>query len=131
MIKLKKIMIIDDDDIFVFVITKVLRHSDLIDILQVLDNGLDALNFFKNNVHNYNVLPDIILLDLNMPILDGWQFLNEYCKISPSIAKCIEIYVCSSSISPTDIAKTKTINEVTDYLIKPISKEIIIEILRR
>ena len=65
-------------------------------------------------------LPDIIFLDLNMPVMDGWEFLNEFIKIKNSLHKKITLYVVSSSIDPRDLERAKSFNLVTDYLIKPI-----------
>jgi CheY-like chemotaxis protein len=65
-------------------------------------------------------LPDIIFLDINMPVMDGWEFLNEFIKIKNNFEKKITLYVVSSSIDPRDLERAKSINLVTDYLIKPI-----------
>jgi two-component SAPR family response regulator len=55
--------------------------------------------------------------------MDGWQFLDEFINLKSKNLKKILIYICSSSISPYDISRAKSINAVTDYIIKPISKE--------
>lgn len=126
----KKLTLIDDDKIFIFLTRKAIEKTNLIDQIKVFDNGLDALNFLKENINQVEILPEIILLDLNMPIMDGWQFLEEYALLHPSIGKKITIYICSSSISLEDINRAKAINEVTDYIIKPISKDRLIEVIK-
>ena len=68
-------------------------------------------------------IPDVIFLDLNMPIMDGWEFLDEFLKIPRSLKKRITLYVVSSSIDPRDINRAKSISLVEDYLIKPITYE--------
>jgi CheY-like chemotaxis protein len=88
----------------------------------VFGNGLEALTFLKENQKQKDILPEIILLDLSMPIMDGWQFLDEYSTFHSKMVKKITIYICSSSISPRDILRAKTINSVSDYIIKPITK---------
>jgi CheY-like chemotaxis protein len=65
-------------------------------------------------------LPEIIFLDLNMPVMDGWEFLGEFVKIKNNFDKKISLYVVSSSIDPRDLERAKSFNLVTDYLIKPI-----------
>lgn len=65
-------------------------------------------------------IPELILLDLNMPIMDGWEFLQEFTKLRPKIARPIELYVVSSSINPTDMERARAIQEVSDYIVKPI-----------
>ena len=131
MTTLKTLTIVDDDDIFVFLTTKIIEQTNLVDLIKGFENGLDAINFLKENKNNVDALPDIILLDLNMPIMNGWQFLEEYNKLNPTIGKKITIYICSSSISPDDITRAKTISEVSDYIIKPITKDKLIDLIKK
>lgn len=131
MSKIKTLSLIDDDDIFVFLTTKAIEQTNLVDLIKVFGNGLDALDFLKENINNVEALPEIILLDLSMPIMNGWQFLEEFIKLNPTIGKKITIYICSSSISPDDIARAKNINEVSDYIIKPIKKDKLIDLLKK
>lgn len=131
MTTLKTLTLVDDDDIFVFLTTKIIEQTNLVDLIKVFGNGLDAINFLKENKNNVDALPDIILLDLNMPIMNGWQFLEEYNKLNPTIGKKITIYICSSSISPDDITRAKTISEVSDYIIKPITKDKLIDLIKK
>jgi CheY-like chemotaxis protein len=130
MSKIKTLSLIDDDDVFVFLTTKAIEQTNLVDLIKVFGNGLDALDFLKENINNVEALPEIILLDLSMPIMNGWQFLEEFTKLNPTIGKKITIYICSSSISPDDIARAKNINEVSDYIIKPITKDKLIDLLK-
>lgn len=123
--------IVDDDDIFVFLTTKIIEQTNLVDLIKVFGNGLDAINFLKENKNNVDALPDIILLDLSMPIMNGWQFLEKYNKLNPTIGKKITIYICSSSISPDEITRAKTISEVSDYIIKPITKDKLIDLIKK
>ena len=131
MTTLKTLTIVDDDDIFVFLTTKIIEQTNLVDLIKVFGNGLDAINFLKENKNNVDALPDIILLDLSMPIMNGWQFLEEYNKLNPTIGKKITIYICSSSISPDEITRAKTISEVSDYIIKPITKDKLIDLIKK
>lgn len=131
MTTLKNLTIVDDDDIFVFLTTKIIEQTNLVDLIKVFGNGLDAINFLKENKNNVDALPDIILLDLSMPIMNGWQFLEKYNKLNPTIGKKITIYICSSSISPDDITRAKTISEVSDFIIKPITKDKLIDLIKK
>jgi CheY-like chemotaxis protein len=128
--KVKTLGIVDDDTIYTFLIKKTIEETNLVDMVKIFDNGLKALNFLKNNADNPDSLPEIILLDLSMPVLDGWGFLEEYIPLSPKLGRKITIYVVSSSISPYDVAKAKSISSVTDFIIKPISKEKLITIFK-
>ncbi|WP_264563533.1 response regulator [Flavobacterium sp. N3904] len=130
MTTIKQLTLVDDDEVFVFLTSKMLEQSKLVDLIKIFDNGYDALVFLKENLGNIDALPDIILLDLSMPIMDGWEFLEEYVKINPLIGKKITIYICSSSISPADVSRAKAINEVSDFIIKPMTKDKLIEMIR-
>ena len=130
MTTLKQLALVDDDDVFVFLTTRMLEKYKLVDLIKIFENGYDALAFIKENLGNIEALPDIILLDLSMPIMDGWQFLDEFVKINLKIGKKITIYICSSSISPNDIARAKAISAVSDFIIKPMTKEKLIEMIK-
>ncbi|MES2239616.1 MAG: response regulator [Bacteroidota bacterium] len=127
---IKNMTLIDDDDIFVFLTKKAIQTTNLVELIKVFGNGLDAINFLKDNCNDLSVLPEVILLDLSMPIMDGWQFLDEFIKLVPKIDKKITIYICSSSISPSDVLLAKNNNLVSDYIIKPVSKEKLIELIK-
>lgn len=130
MTPLKQLTLVDDDDVFVFLTTRMLEKYQLVDLIKIFDNGYEALVFIKENMDNIESLPDIILLDLSMPIMDGWQFLDEFVKINPKIGKKITVFICSSSISPDDVARAKSINAVSDFIIKPMTKDKLIEIIK-
>jgi len=119
--------IIDDDPIFVFGIKKVMELIDFCEGIMVFKNGQEALNNLRAIISAKEELPDVILLDLNMPILDGWQFLEEFIKI-PCEKKVI-IYVVSSSVDPEDVLRVKSYEGVSDYIVKPISVKKLKEVL--
>lgn len=121
--KIEIIALIDDDDTYIYISKRMLKQIDTINKIEVFGNGLDGLNYLKQNIDNPILLPEIIFLDLSMPIMDGWQFLEEYINLNSSNLKKITIYICSSSISPYDIDKAKSLNAVTGYIIKPLTKE--------
>lgn len=125
----KKLTIIDDDETFIYLTKKTIDQINKVKLFQVFGNGLEAIAFLEANKDAYEQLPEIILLDLSMPIMDGWQFLEAFARLNPKIGKKITIYICSSSISPDDIVKAETINEVTDYIIKPITRQKLEEII--
>jgi len=120
--KVELACIIDDDKIYVNLVKKIIEIKKLSENLLIFKNGMEALDHFKLILENATEerLPDIIFLDINMPVMDGWEFLNEFIKIKNNFEKKITLYVVSSSIDPRDLERAKSFNLVTDYLIKPI-----------
>ncbi|MBU2929781.1 response regulator [Winogradskyella psychrotolerans] len=114
------ICIIDDDDIYQFTITKILQSLKLNKKIIAFSDGEEALDFMIANLYNDDELPDVIFLDINMPIMDGFQFMEEYVKLKPKWNKKITIYMVSSSVDPVDIEKANQISDISDYIIKPI-----------
>ncbi|MFA7379521.1 MAG: response regulator [Bacteroidia bacterium] len=128
--KIKTLCLVDDDDIFQLITQRVIQQTNLVDSIKIFSNGLDAMIFLKSVAQNAAQLPEIILLDLNMPVMDGWEFLEEFTLLKPRLDKTITIYVVSSSIAPSDIERAEAINEVTDYIIKPITTEKLLDMLK-
>ncbi len=117
--KIELACIIDDDPIFIFGIKKMMALADFCNSFLIFHNGQEAINHLKPLIENHGQLPDVILLDLNMPIMDGWNFLDEFTKIETP--KPITIYIVSSSINSLDLRRAKDYENVTKYLVKPIS----------
>lgn len=112
--------LIDDDETQAYVMKRMLKKSSAKDNLIVFKDGEYALNYLKTNTHT-NKIPDIIFLDINMPIVDGWMFLQELEKIIDTFPKKIDIYMVSSSINPNDKLRALASKLVKGYISKPIS----------
>jgi two-component system, chemotaxis family, chemotaxis protein CheY len=126
--KISTFSIIDDDELFQFTIKRVIKSTELVDkVLQFFD-GETALNYFSEKKKFNPILPDIIFLDLNMPVMNGWQFLEAFLDLQYP-KKAITIYICTSSVNPKDIAMYKKYSDVSGYFLKPISKTEIYSIL--
>jgi CheY-like chemotaxis protein len=110
--------IIDDDPILIFGTKRLMQLANFCEEILVFHNGKEAYDKLKTFILSGKKLPDIILLDLNMPIWDGWQFLDEFTQMS--IPSTVTIYIVTSSIDPEDVKKAKTYEIVSDYLVKPI-----------
>ncbi len=128
--KINSIYIIDDDPITVFGIKKVLSTIVLCDSITTHINGKLALDGINNLISENKNLPDVIFLDINMPVMDGWEFLDEFIKIP--LEKKIKINIVTSSIDPYDKKKTNSYKKKTHhpifYINKPIQKTEVEEI---
>ncbi|CAM4378008.1 response regulator [Zobellia nedashkovskayae] len=115
--------IVDDDDIYRFTIIQSAKFSKIEHKTSVFPNGEEAINFIKENQDTPDALPNLILLDIDMPIMDGFQFLKAYREIETDLSKKIAIYMVSSSVDPEDIERAKGYTAVIDYLSKPLKSE--------
>ena len=123
-----KILIIDDDEINNFIATKLIsRIEPVADVFTCL-NGAEGIDFLANHINEPDELPDVILLDINMPIMNGWEFVEKFSTIDESQRKDIEVYMVSSSIDPEDIEKANKLKEIKEYIIKPIDLNKLIKI---
>ncbi len=116
------ICIIDDDDVYQYTATKAIEEESIAKKILVFSEGEQAIQFLIDNMGNDDEIPDIIFLDIVMPVMDGWEFMEEYIKLKPRIGKKITIYMVSSSVDVSDIERAKKIEEITDYIIKPITR---------
>jgi CheY-like chemotaxis protein len=123
---IKKVFCIDDDPITLMLCSKVMQRVNFAEEIETLQNGEEAINFFDNNVSNANnpsIIPNLIFLDLNMPIMSGWEFLDIYLKKEYHVIfSNTKFIVLSSTIDPNDVEKSKSYPMVIDFLSKPISK---------
>ncbi|MBP9792718.1 MAG: response regulator [Flavobacterium sp.] len=116
---LKKIYIVDDDPIYKLVTKKLIGKTNLFSESKEFKNGNEAITYFKSTFD----LPDILLLDIEMPEMDGWEFLDEFCKLVNQTEKESTVYIASSSIALEDKLKAKMYKCVKDFLSKPINME--------
>jgi CheY-like chemotaxis protein len=123
------VAIIDDDPIYRFTSVRSIERQQLASKVLEFNSGGDALEFLKKNAGNSVTLPDLILLDINMPLMDGWMFLDEFHRLKFSMSKQIVIYMVSSSIDQRDVQRAKSNVLVKDYLIKPIPQDKFKEVL--
>jgi CheY-like chemotaxis protein len=120
--KIKLACIIDDDSIYINLIKKIIETKKLCDNLLIFNDGKDGMDYFEALLQNINddAIPEVILLDLNMPVMDGWEFIEQFTTIKNKFYKPITLYVVSSSINIRDIEKAKSLSCVKNYLVKPV-----------
>ncbi|MGO4904362.1 response regulator [Flavobacterium sp. W20_MBD1_R3] len=119
--KNKLTYIIDDDKLTVKLMSILISKNNFCDEIETFHNPQVALDKLKHSFNTNEILPDTILLDLNMPVIDGWQFLEEFLLLP--IQKKITIFIMTSSIDPNDIEKAKKYSVVKDYIDKPITAQ--------
>ena len=122
--------IIDDDPIFVYGTKKVMKEVDFCSDVIVYNNGQDAINGLRNLVEEKKELPSLIFLDLNMPVMDGWDFLDDFITIPNNNIEKVHVYVISSSIDANDFIRARNYEVVNNYILKPITPEDLVAVLK-
>lgn len=126
--KLNSILLIDDDPDDNYFHQIIINKMNIVNQIDIVINGIEAIAYLKNE--NINP-PDLIFLDLNMPKMNGWEFLEQYKNLSISQKAKVLIVILTTSANPDDIKRAKEIEEVTGFETKPLTKELLTEILKQ
>lgn len=126
---IKRLWLVDDDPIFVGLTRKMMDKMLFTGNIEVFLNGQLALEHLRQKGEVEGDLPQVIFLDLMMPVLDGWGFLDEYRKMAESVKRNITLYILSSSNSPQDIKRARKNQEISGFITKPILRAKFSEIL--
>jgi CheY-like chemotaxis protein len=124
--KYKTVMLIDDNEIDNLINQKMIEAASIAENIYTHTGAKSALEFLRNMEHlpiADSVLPDVIFLDIDMPLMDGFQFLDEFEKLSNTLKKKSKIVMLTSSINPQDFNRSKKYLNVKLYLNKPLSHE--------
>ena len=123
------IMLVDDDEINNFITVKLIRKGFADATISTYLNGRLAIDRLKEILkRDPDQIPDYILLDINMPIMNGWEFLEEYKKLNLDPDTRITIYILSSSVFSNDIDKARSFSSVANFISKPLNIESIKEV---
>lgn len=122
---MSKVLIIDDDPIHQRIAQIMITKHQLYDEFISYTEAGKALDFLTENYNQEESLPDVILLDLNMPVMDGWDFLEHFEKLKDTLAKGIRIFIVSSSVDEKDISRSQSYSSVKGFISKPLSPDII------
>ncbi len=120
------VMLVDDNEIDNLINQKMIEAANITEHIYTHTGARSAIEFLKNieklNEAAKNILPDIIFLDIDMPLMDGFQFLDEFEKLQDTTRERCKIIMLTSSINPQDMSKSKEYN-VLKYFNKPLSQE--------
>ena len=128
--KIAIVSVIDDDAFFQFSTKKTLELSNKVEHILQFHDGEEAIQYFLENKGEPEKIPDLVFLDLNMPYMDGWQFLDKFI-VNEFKKDLITIYICTSSTSTFDLERVSNYPVLKGYLIKPITKEEFFEKLEK
>lgn len=124
---IRKILCVDDDSISLTISKLLLRRTGFSEVIDTAVDGSDALEYFeiifRDSVDVIEEAPQLVLLDINMPVLNGWEFLDAYMRLYANRLPDTKIVILSSTIDPEDFARAKKYPVVTQFLSKPLSVE--------
>ena len=123
-----RVFIIDDDPIHQRITQIMITKNELFDEYTSYTEAQKAIDFLQDNYENIEILPDVILLDLNMPEVDGWDFLDVFEDFKQKLKKEIRVYIVSSSVDEKDMLRSKSFESVVGFISKPLSPDIIREL---
>jgi CheY-like chemotaxis protein len=119
---MKNVLLVDDDNVFNFLSTKTIQQLGIANEIHTALNGKEALDLLNNYYTGSYSTPDVILLDLNMPVLDGFGFLEAFQRLNMPNKDKITVIIVTSSNDPRDVEQAKRMG-ITHYLTKPLSEE--------
>ena len=124
---LKHILLIDDDEPTNFYHSMMIEESGLCPNIYVKDSAVEAIKWLKDEA---NPIPDLIFLDINMPIMNGWEFLDEYKEL-PDVKKTdIIVVMLTTSLNPNDMERANKMDEISSFMNKPLTIENIQKVVK-
>ncbi len=128
--RVETICIIDDDSLYTMLLKRKIEKLNLCKSITTFLNGEIAIERIKQQIDTNEDLPDVILLDINMPVMNGWEFMEAFIKLLPLLNKKIAIYISSSSIAAEDRLKAQSYREIENYITKPIENDMLLMIAK-
>lgn len=121
--KFETIMIIDDNTIDLYVCSRIITKNNFGKKVLEYSVATEALKYLQQNQENISNLPQLIFVDIYMPVMSGFEFMEEYNKLSPALKDYCKVYIISSTIDNEDIVRARTDENVVFFQVKPITKE--------
>jgi CheY-like chemotaxis protein len=119
------VMLVDDNDTDNFISKRIIELTKFAKRIEIKNSGKNALQYLEANQNNPDLLPDLIFLDINMPIVDGFIFLYEFGKFSDVIKNKSKIVILSSSDNKRDIDKIVNDRNVIKFVTKPLTDDVL------
>lgn len=129
--QIRSVIIIDENPIDILIVGKLIKIVCPMASITIFNSAKEALVFFRQAANWLNTNENIILLDLEMPTMDGWDFLREYKEMPLEIQNLFKVYILSCSNHLGDMLRAKEDSLVKGYLLKPLEKNQLVEIVNK
>lgn len=123
--KMAHILLIDDNEIDNYINNHIIKDNDITEKITTKNSAIDALAFLETIKDDFAEFPDLIFLDISMPKMDGFGFLEEFIKLPKPSGKECSVIMLTSSNNPEDRAKALNYDAVIDYFVKPLQDTMI------
>jgi CheY-like chemotaxis protein len=127
--KLKCVLLVEDDQTHNFFNSFLIESLALADQVAVAENGADALQYLERAGSGEEQMPELILLDINMPVMNGFEFIDTYEKLNEDMKSKILVVMLTTSMRPTDIERAKSYPSIAEYLYKPVSQQTLSDLI--
>jgi len=127
--KYANVLVVEDDKTSAFLLRLLLTESGLVDSISVAGNGEEALDYINRLTGTGGPYPELIFLDINMPVMDGFEFLEACAQSGCLKNKAVKIVILSSSAHQKDISRAREFG-ILDYLFKPVSAEAVLSAIQ-
>lgn len=124
-----KVMIIDDNALDLYIAAKLITNNNFSKHILEYNNASTALEYLAENQENEDLIPQIIFVDIYMPSMDGFEFVENYKLLSPTLTDNCKIIMVSSTIDDRDIFRAKQDRSISLFAVKPITKSVFDKIL--
>ncbi|MCD0467261.1 response regulator [Flavobacterium sp. ENC] len=121
--KFETVMIIDDNIIDLYIASRMITQNNFGKKVLLYTSPEEAIKYLQDNQDNIAELPQVLFVDIYMPLMSGFEFLEVYDKLSPVLKKYCKAYVISSTIDNQDISRSNSNSNVVSFHVKPITKE--------
>ncbi len=133
MVHLNCILLVDDDSATNFLNKRLLKKNGMADTIQIARNGVEAMDYLTRAYQGDEdcPVPDLILLDINMPMVNGWEFLERYESLPEDFKKSISIFMLTTSLREDDVEQSKKWQVVKGFIQKPLTQQAVFESLEK
>ena len=129
--RLHTILLVDDDAPTLFLNKLVIEDLDCTDRVLTAENGRQAIDMLTEKIDDEFLCPDLILLDINMPIINGWEFMDKYQTLSAKQKAKIVVVMLTTSLNPDDRSRAESIEDIKDFVSKPLDEITLKDIIEK